>query len=380
MVALVPGVYMAWKVGFMGMLAADFITVTSILLVAFYPGFTLFQRKLIFNAALYIMAVVLLYYLGSHGPGLLYLLTVTIFVLLSLERFYGYLVLGLNTLVCLVVGLAIHYGFASNAFLEQYQLDSWIGVSSNLIFLSGTAVFLFPKLFEGLQTAFIDQSRAEHKLRDSLSEKETLLMEIHHRVKNNMAIVSGMLELQALDEDDPGFRSKLNGSMNRIKTMGSIHELLYRSDSFSRLEVDRNIRKLISEIVGTTNASMDLQVDYQLEPVVLNINQAIPFSLIINEVATNAMKHAFDGRDQGMLSVYLSENNERVSLRMEDDGSGLPEEEKLAAGGTLGMQLIETLSAQLEAEYSYRSGKHGTLFTLQFSKQNPKGTGNAHLR
>ncbi|MDZ7771846.1 MAG: sensor histidine kinase [Balneolaceae bacterium] len=380
LVALVPGIHMAWKMGFMGMLAADVLAVASILWVAFHPGISLIQRKLIFNAALYLVAVVLLYYLGSHGPGLLYQLTITIFVLLTLDRVYGYSALALNTLVCLILGVAIYFGFAGHALLQQYQLDSWIGVSSNLVFLSGTAVFLFPKLFEGLETAFTDQEQAESMLRESLSEKETLLMEIHHRVKNNMAIVSGMLELQAMDEEDPGLHQKLRGSIGRIKTMGTIHELLYRSNSFSRLEVNQNIRKLVNQITATVTSSLEIEVDCKLQPVVLNINQAIPLSLIINEVVTNAVKHAFKGRDWGMLHVSLQEKDSRVFLRIVDNGGGFPDNGESPVTDSLGIQLIQTLSAQLEGDYTYRNVEEGVRFTLEFTRQDVKGTGNAHLR
>lgn len=380
LVALIPGIYVAWNSGLYGMLAADFITVSTILGVALLPGISVFHRKILFTASLYLVSFVLLFYLGSNGPGLLYLLTVTIFVLLSLDRFFGYLAFGLNTLICVYFGLAIHYGFASNAVLDQYRLDTWIGVSSNLVFLSGTLAFLFPKLFEGLQTSFDEQFRAERNLQASLSEKETLLMEIHHRVKNNLAIVSGMMQLQALGEDNWRLRQKLNDSVGRIKTMGIIHELLYRSESFSRLRADENIKTLITEIAGSHRKDLDLDLRFNLHPLDLNINQAIPLSLIVNEVVTNVFKHAFEGRDEGRLSIEISEERGYVEVRIRDDGKGLPPDFGLSSeSDSLGLQLIDNLSGQLEGDYDYRSVEGGTRFTLNFRKRDVKGTGSAMI-
>lgn len=225
-------------------------------------------------------------------------------------------------------------------------------------------------------------SRKEHEeeLRDSLKEKETLLMEVHHRVKNNLAIVSGMMQLQAFQEDNEYVKEKLNDSMSRIKTMGSIHELLYQSSSFSRIKIDQNIRQLISNLTDTFQLSIDLDIEYNLQPIELNINQAIPCSLILNEVVTNIFKHAFKERDTGTLSVNLIDRNEEIHIEIKDNGRGLPDDFKTASReNSLGLTLINTLTTQLNAEYVYKSVDPGTSFTLSFKKAEVKGIGNVHL-
>jgi PAS domain S-box-containing protein len=514
MIAVVPGIYVALKQGLVGMLAADFITIGTILGVILIPGLSVFVRKLLFNAALYFISVVMLHYLGSNGPGMLYLLAVTIFVVLSLDKFYGFVVLALNILTCLFFAVVIHYEFANTILLTEYQLDTWIGVSSNLIFLSGTAVFLIPHLFKGLQSSFDEQNilkdkleqsidelklseqkfkalvqdgsdliaildeeanykyvaptadsvlgitaeefigtnaldyihendqeriasiisnlgngeqvevapfrfrdsnkdwrwietiitnmlenpavkgfvansrdvtdhiERERKLRTSLKEKETLLAEIHHRVKNNLAVVSGMIQLQAFGEEDDKLRAKLYDSVSRIQTMGAIHELLYQSKSFAELDFDKMIRKLISEITSTFNSDVSLDKLFNLQSMHLNINQAIPCSLIVNEVVTNVLKHAFDERNKGILNTELSERNGTVILKIEDNGKGLPENfGQLQSGETLGLKLIDTLSEQLDAEYNYYPTENGgTKFTLHFEKADVRGIGNANLK
>jgi PAS domain S-box-containing protein len=495
------------------MLAADFITIGTILGATLIPSISVFVRKLLFNVALYFISLVMLHYLGSNGPGMLYLLTVTIFVVLTLPQFYGYVALALNTLTCLFYALAIHYEFASTILLAEYQLDTWIGVSSNLVFLSGAAVFLIPHLFKSLRSSFDEQAllrekleesltelkfseqkfktmvqdgsdliaildeeanykyvaptaesvlgitaeefigtnaldyihpedqeritailsnlaneervevapfrfrdsnnnwrwiettvtnmlknpavegfvansrdvteqiKRERELRTSLREKETLLMEIHHRVKNNLAVVSGMIQLQAFGEEDDKLRGKLYDSVSRIQAMGTIHELLYQSKSFAELDFDKTVRKLISEITSTFNSDFSLDTHFNLQSVHLNINQAIPCSLIVNEVVTNVLKHAFDKRKKGTLSTTLRERNETITLKIEDDGKGLPGNfGQLQSGETLGLKLIDTLSTQLDAEYNYQPIENGgTQFILHFEKADVKGSGNANL-
>ncbi|MDZ7807699.1 MAG: PAS domain S-box protein [Gracilimonas sp.] len=230
---------------------------------------------------------------------------------------------------------------------------------------------------KGAVVAFSDitkRKQHERALQDSLKEKETLLMEIHHRVKNNLAVVSGLLQLQAFGTDDEMLSQKLNDSVSRIKTMASIHELLYNSNSFSRVAADKIIEKLITEIAQTYQPKISLTTKFDLQNIELNINQAIPLSLIINEVVTNILKHAFTGRDQGNLAVSILESNQKVSFRITDNGNGLPKNFPDGVNTeSLGLQLIDTLSSQLQADYKYETADEKTHFNLTFQKAEVKG-------
>lgn len=218
------------------------------------------------------------------------------------------------------------------------------------------------------------------RLKESLIEKETLLMEIHHRVKNNLAVVSSMMQLQAMEEEDESLQKKLYDSVVRIRTMVTIHELLYESGNFAKINFSRNLEKLVTMITDTIQNEGIINVTYRCEELELNVNQAIPVSLIVNEVVTNTIKHAFTGRKEGeiKLGVDLLYDNQ-VLVKVEDDGRGLPSsfDEKKTS---LGMQLISVLCDQINATYSYknRSGG-GTIFEMQFEKMVMKGIGNAHL-
>ncbi|MEL7833231.1 PAS domain S-box protein [Fodinibius sp. Rm-B-1B1-1] len=225
-----------------------------------------------------------------------------------------------------------------------------------------------------------EQKKHENELRESLKEKETLLLEIHHRVKNNLAVISGMIQLQAYETENKKFSEQLFDSVARIQTMGSIHELLYQSESFSRLNFDENIQKLVSEISNTFQTDFDLTVDYNLQSVDLNINQAIPCSLIINEVITNILKHAFEEGDDGKMTVSVREKSQEVIVTVKDNGKGLPSNfNTMMTNKTLGLKLIDTLAQQLDADYAYNSLSNGTKFSLSFQKSEPKGIGSSHL-
>jgi PAS domain S-box-containing protein len=223
-----------------------------------------------------------------------------------------------------------------------------------------------------------EKKKRDQKIRESLKEKETLLSEVHHRVKNNLAVVSGMMQLQAFEETDEELRNKLFDSVARIQTMASIHELLYKSSSFSNLRLDENIQKLISNITDTFQSAENIDIAYQMDTVKLNVNQAIPCSLIINEVVTNALKHAFE--NTGTIRIELSEEQNQINLSIADNGKGLPYDYKqLIHKGSLGFKLIDTLSKQLEATYQFISDTGGTEFSLSFERAEVKGSGNAHL-
>jgi len=215
----------------------------------------------------------------------------------------------------------------------------------------------------------------QKKNRESLKEKETLLAEIHHRVKNNLAVVSGLMHLQASEEEDEAVRNRLFDSIVRIKTMANIHEQLYESNSFSRLKFSKNIRSLVTNIMNTLQSQIDVTIDFDSDPIQLNINQAIPCSLIVNEVVTNIFKHAFPGREKGHIAITLSEDadNECIGLCIKDDGIGMPQSISSGKSSSLGLNLIDVLSQQLEARYTYEAKGQGTVFNLQFNKEELKG-------
>jgi PAS domain S-box-containing protein len=221
----------------------------------------------------------------------------------------------------------------------------------------------------------------EIRLEEALDDKSILLSELHHRVKNNLAILSGMLQLQAFDEPDELLQNKLFSSVGRVKTMATMHELLYESGSFSRLEFGRNIERIVDS-VSTMYDDYDtkVKVNYDMEPVLLNINQAHPCSLLVNEVITNVYKHAFKGRKTGVIEIEMNSRADKVTIRVSDNGNGLPEGFKIRDGRfTLGHQLLRTLARQLNGKFEYGTSEKGSSFTLEFKRDNNRGAANARM-
>lgn len=222
-----------------------------------------------------------------------------------------------------------------------------------------------------------DTKSYEEELKESLREKEVLLSEIHHRVKNNLAVVSGMMHLQLHMEHDDKVIYKLYDSITRIQTMATIHELLYQSGTFSKLKFSEIIHQLIDNVKTTLSSGKDIKVTFDEQSIELNINQAIPCSLIVNEVITNIYKHAFPNLDTGEINIILNESEGKIYLSIKDNGIGLPDDFNMSDRDTLGKNLISILSQQLGAKSRLYSVDNGTIFELEFAKKNMKGSGSS---
>ncbi|WP_445665574.1 sensor histidine kinase [Fodinibius sp. AD559] len=213
-----------------------------------------------------------------------------------------------------------------------------------------------------------DRERGKQQLEQSLDENQTLLGEIHHRVKNNLAVVAGLLQLQWLQEDDPKVISTLKEGANRMRAVAGIHEQLYESDDYSSIALGENITSLATDIIGTMESEKEISLESNCDVVHLNISQTLPCTLIANEVVTNSIKHAFEGKEEGTITIDLTTSDDLVRLEINDNGVGLPDDFN-SSGRTLGMDLIETLSDQLDADYNFSSSEKGTTFSMQFQKE-----------
>jgi PAS domain S-box-containing protein len=263
---------------------------------------------------------------------------------------------------------AIDTGKAQPPFqLELIRGDGvkiWVEVNEAPVVKNGATVSI-----AGSLTDITKRKLAQNKIRESLREKETLLAEIHHRVKNNLAVVASLMQLQAMESDNSDVRSELLESVLRIKSMAGIHEHLYKTDDFSNLDFTQNLKMLVGEIIDTMRYSVDISLEFECDEVRLSVNQAIPCSLIVNEVITNIIKHGFKGRDEGNVVTRLHQSDDSVTLIIEDDGVGLTKEFDPATTNTLGMQLIKTLSDQLFGTFKFDSNNIGATFTLTFDNQ-----------
>lgn len=212
----------------------------------------------------------------------------------------------------------------------------------------------------GIITDITDRKRTEEKIKAALKEKEVMLREIHHRVKNNMQIITSLLRLQASQIKDPKIQKMLNLSQNRIKSMSLIHESLYQSGDLTRINFLDYIQKMTTHVHSLFRQGKQvIDINYDLEDVHLDINKAIPFGLIINELITNALKHAFPSGKNGEIELKLTQEiSGKVIFCVKDNGTGIPEDVNIKKPETLGLQLVYDLARQLggSVEFEFEKG------------------------
>jgi two-component sensor histidine kinase len=223
------------------------------------------------------------------------------------------------------------------------------------------------RLYDRAQKEIVERVRAEEQIKASLKEKEVLLKEIHHRVKNNLQIVSSLLRLQSQQIKDQPALDVLKESQNRIRSMALIHERLYRSQDLASIDFAVYIRDLASHLIRSYRARpgpVELQIDAQ--DVYLAIDTAIPCGLITNELISNALKHAFPNRSSGEIHIKMEvADTHQFTLIIGDNGIGLPKDVDFRNTESLGMQLINTLVNQLDGSIELRTDE-GTEFKITF--------------
>ncbi|HOW67702.1 MAG TPA: PAS domain S-box protein [Candidatus Paceibacterota bacterium] len=215
-----------------------------------------------------------------------------------------------------------------------------------------------------------ERKRAEQALRSSLEEKEALLKEVHHRVKNNLQIVSSLLNLGCRRLDHPGIAEFLTDIQSRIRAMALLHETLYASDNLARINFSRYVDVLCAQIARSYASDMrNIILRQQIVDIDLDLDRAIPVGLIIHELVSNALKHAFPNRPGGMIAVQLQAPNEQqYLLQVEDNGRGLPSDLGLSTTDTLGLRLVRSLVDQLDGKMTV-SNDGGTMFQIVFPQR-----------
>jgi PAS domain S-box-containing protein len=211
----------------------------------------------------------------------------------------------------------------------------------------------------------------ERKVKLALNEKEILLKEVHHRVKNNLQVVSSILNLQSAYVEDEKILMLLSESQNRIKSMSFIHEALYQTKDFSYIDFKEYILNLSNNLIHSYQIYGDL-VDLVLnvEKVLLNLDQAIPCGLIVNELFSNALKYAFEPNKAGSITIALTHNSkDEIKLIVKDNGQGLPNNFDFRKTESLGLQLVTTLVEQIDGTVNCETKKgKGTAFIIEFKK------------
>lgn len=223
----------------------------------------------------------------------------------------------------------------------------------------------------GITHDITERKQAETQIKESLQEKEVLLQEIHHRVKNNLQVVSSLLDLQSQHIDDPAMLEIFRESCNRVRSMALIHEQLYQSKDCAKINFSKYIEELTNYLFRVYDVNVgQITLELDIEEVTLNINTAIPCSLIISELVSNALKHAFPHGNGGEIKIALhSDSANQLSLIVKDNGIGFSNSD-LKTVKSLGLQLVNVLTNQLEGILEL-DGRLGTQFKITFSEVSP---------
>jgi two-component sensor histidine kinase len=265
-------------------------------------------------------------------------------------------------------------------FLPQLGIQSYLGVpmqdtdGARLGHLSIMDTRTMPddpalvstlRLFAQRAAAELMRLRAERAIRASLHEKEVLLKEIHHRVKNNMQIVSSLLCLQARDITDPVALDLLDQSRARILSMALVHEDLYQTGNLAQVDFLHYLKRLAERVLANFSSTADVRFELDLDTLALPVDQAIPLGLLCNELFTNALKHAFPDQRQGVVLVTLRRSLGEAVISVRDNGQGLPPDFLPGGGATLGLQLVWSLAEQLHGQATAETDS-GAVFTVCF--------------
>ena len=229
------------------------------------------------------------------------------------------------------------------------------------------------QIFTAILRDVSEQKLIENKLRESLKEKEILLQEVNHRVKNNLQVILSLFALQGESINDPERIAMLSEIRLRIQSMAMIHEKIYKSERLGQINFHQYVKDLTTEIFHTySTSSGGVRLNLEVAPVSLEINRAVPFALILNELTSNALKYAFTAKEKGNLSISLKlEKDKLLLLTVSDDGIGIPKKIKLSNTKTLGLRLVRVLTRQLNGkaelkENPYCKKSRGTMFVFRF--------------
>jgi len=286
------------------------------------------------------------------------------------------------------IGLSLNRGILSsdtkyNELLTHHYKNAFLGYNTgfeievldknyNKLFLE---VFLNPILnnnevteVSGIAHDITDKKLAQQKVEQSLQEKEILLKEVHHRVKNNMQVISSILNLQSSYVSDEYALTLLKESQNRIKTMAYIHESLYQNKSFTSVNFSEYLETLTKNIIQSYAINYEkIELVLNLQKTILNLDSSIPAGLIVNELVTNAIKHAFLPTKKGIITINLTTENNIVFLEIKDNGQGFADTVDFKNSPSLGLQLVNTLIDQIDGELDFETEfEKGTKIIITF--------------
>jgi two-component sensor histidine kinase len=390
-------------------------TVLYIVLKLYYPALIVFSIGILFQIIVYLNKLnlqmharvfaiittnlgVLFFspYIGFDAGVYLYIFMAPQLVYLLFKRKQKrliYLCMSFNFITCFLIFIINHY-----QLVQPIQLDISLTAflySVNLLF-SLIFSFVLASIFaknnetfidmlvdsnqqleeqqEALKNEIIEKNKLNLELKQSVKDKEVLLSEVHHRVKNNLALVSGLLELENLFVKDKTVAEVLKNSKNRIKSIAMLHEKLYENKHFDRINIGEYVTDLIRFIeLSYMNKTKKISINSEIDPIFMDMEFALPFSLMINELITNSFKHAFVKQESGTITIRISQPLSNICFEYQDDGVGF-DIEKALYNDSIGMSLMNAFVRQLDAQIISKDSKlKGCSLTLAFKNESNFG-------
>ena len=218
-----------------------------------------------------------------------------------------------------------------------------------------------------LNMEIAERLKSENRLKTTIKEKDILIKEVHHRVKNNMQVISSLLDMSKSRAKHPETVDLLSEAQAKIFTMSLIHSQLYQSDRFDEINMGRFIRSLVDHLSQMHRGDRNINLRIEAADIYLSVTQAIPCGLAVNEIISNAYKHAFDGKENGEISIFLQEKqDQKLHLNIKDNGIGIPDHVNIDNTETLGIKLVRNLVLlQLKGDLQVNSSE-GTEIDIEF--------------
>jgi len=314
-----------------------------------------------------ISAVVVTLFSGGIQSPFIFVLAIIVFAGYVSTRVFGQLYLIINLVVVALLFLYEMGDFKISTNTVPMEMRPWFA------FLSiSFAVYLLGGVFgRNLLKAHHKLYESRNEVQKRIEEKETLLKEVHHRVKNNLQTVSSLLSLQARAISDEKISGIIKSSQNRVVSMAMVHEMLYKRDDYlSKIELRSYVQELCDYLVRSVRGSNDrVKVQLEIEDLNLSIDTVIPLGLIINETITNALKYGITEDYKGKILVSVKRIGEnRYEMYLGDNGIGYPEDVNPKTSNSLGLKLIYNLSRQLRGSINRETDKKGTYYRIEFEE------------
>jgi len=217
-----------------------------------------------------------------------------------------------------------------------------------------------------LREEVAQRKKAEENLKKTLDERTVLLRELYHRVKNNMQVIISLMNLQLRKIEDPAVRHLMEETRNRVRAMALVHEMLYKSENLSEINLARYIPLLANQVFSSLeNKSQKVRKIVEAEDIMVTLDKAIPIGLILNELITNSLMHAFPEGQAGTLGIRVQKKDHTVAIRVSDDGTGIPQDVNWREPSTLGLRIVMSLVGQLKGTIDL-DRRQGTAFSIEF--------------